>query len=239
VSTCQPILPAEMVAVQRRLAAAEGFTALRCRAIFEMGVATGYRIAEVLSLNVGDVVTADGRISTWVEVRRRATKGRRRSRRMPLPDRARMAIWEYLDELRFRGCLVRTEPLFVTRSLKRLSRFHAYREIRGLLEQAGMSRHGGRALGTHTMRKTFALQAHDALRRQQVAGQPVDVFGTMVRLLGHSDPKSTLSYLPFDVENWEPLLRRLPGTAAGEPPAGSRQTTVRTVPAPAGNPASR
>lgn len=50
-------------------------TGLRDRTLFAVGLNTGFRISELLSLTVGDVVTKNGEITKFVSVRRANMKG--------------------------------------------------------------------------------------------------------------------------------------------------------------------
>jgi integrase len=63
---CRPLTAAEVAQVTK---AFTGPFALRNRAFFLMGVQTGYRISELLSLRVGDVYR-QGQIVTHISVRR-------------------------------------------------------------------------------------------------------------------------------------------------------------------------
>ena len=65
------------------------------KALFLLGLKTGFRISELLSLTVGDVVS-NGKIKDRVTVQRRNMKGKKSSRTVLLHEEARQALKEYL-----------------------------------------------------------------------------------------------------------------------------------------------
>ena len=80
---------------------------------------------------------------------------------------------------------------------KPITRTQLYRVIRSAAERAALR---GR-IGTHTMRKTFADRVYDYFLAQVAAGRPVDAFRSTSKALGHSDIKSTDSYLSFRTQD--------------------------------------
>lgn len=69
---CRPLTLEEIPKV---VAAMNLKTGLRDRTLFAVGLNTGFRISELLSLTVGDVVTQNGEITKFVSVRRANMKG--------------------------------------------------------------------------------------------------------------------------------------------------------------------
>jgi len=205
---CLPIRGEEESAVAAGLASLAGFRGTRLRALVELGMGTGYRISELLSLDLPDVVDEAGKIREEVTVSRRRMKGKGSGRTMPLGGRARSALVAYLSEARRYTGTTREGPLFVTKQGRRVSRFQAYRQVAAFLGRCGIVRRNGRALGTHTLRKTFAYRVQRALLVESARRGPgeVDVFCTLVRLMGHGDPKSTMSYIEWDAKDWTGLL---------------------------------
>jgi integrase len=72
-------------------AAFQGAYAARNRALFVLGVRTGFRISELLSVRVGDVWQG-GTVGLTLTVKRPATKGRIAGRTLPLHAEARAAL---------------------------------------------------------------------------------------------------------------------------------------------------
>lgn len=180
---CRPLTheEAELVAKSFR-----GRFAIRDRALFLLGCKTGYRVSELISLRIGDVVQA-GRVVDAVYVARGAMKGQVEGRAVPLNPVAKQAIRSLLHELR--GA---SDDSFLFRSRKGanepISRFQAHRVLKAACCRAGLT---GK-LGTHTMRKTFANKVYDRLGGDLVKVQ---------RAMGHRNINSTVAYLSFRQED--------------------------------------
>ena len=162
-----------------------GRYAARDRCLFILGIRTGYRIRELLSLRVADVYQY-GQVVERVTVERRNMKGSRRSRTVPLHPEAREAIATWLAEI---GTADRARPLFASRQRPRkpICYGQARRILREIYEANGLEGN----LATHAMRKTFAANIHRALGN--------DLFKTQ-RALGHASIQSTIHYLQADLE---------------------------------------
>lgn len=179
---CRPLSEPEVRAV---LAGLTGETGARDRALFLLGVRSGFRISEILSLRIRDVLQA-GRVVERVHVARRHMKGKREGRTVLLHPAARTALAAWLEELEARGCGAPEVFVFQSwRSADRaIGRVQAWRILRKAFELAGLTGN----LGTHTMRKTFADRVYDRLGG--------DVVKT-ARALAHRSIDSTASYLSF------------------------------------------
>lgn len=179
---CIAITPVQVVAVAACLAP-------RDRALFVVGVRTGFRITELLSLSVGDVWTGEC-VRDSIAVRRSRMKGKASGRSVVLHAEAKAALELYL-QIRIGkevGESLLTEPLFLSRKGGSLGRKSAWRVIHAALVAAGVAGVRGQ-LGTHVMRKTFAGVVYDKLGRDLVKTQ---------RALGHRSIQSTALYLSFD-----------------------------------------
>ncbi len=137
----------------------------RDRCLFILGVKTGFRISELLSLTVADVS------GDTITVRRKNMKGKRRSRIVPLHQDCRAYI----------ARLVKNSNLSNFDILFPISRIQAYRIIR----DAALSCNIRGVVSTHSMRKTFG-QAVYKRTNNIVAAQ---------RALGHASLSSTTHYL--------------------------------------------
>jgi integrase/recombinase XerD len=97
---CRPLTEPE---VEAALTSFDGRHAARDRALFLLGVRSGFRIPEILSLRIRNVVQA-GRAVERVHVARRHMKGQREGRTVLLHPAARAALADWLEELEARGC---------------------------------------------------------------------------------------------------------------------------------------
>lgn len=169
-----------------------GAYAARDKALFLVGLRTGFRISELLSLKVEDVWKA-GKVVATLHVARKAMKGKIASRTVPLHPEAARAIEGWLEVM---GTHRPDAPLFESqRKGKALDRTQAYR----ILQTAYQANELGGKLGSHAMRKTFAHGVYEKLGHDLVKTQ---------RALGHKNITSTVSYLGFgtDAEVEEAIL---------------------------------
>jgi len=179
---CRPLTEPEVEAV---LAHLDGPSGARDRALFLLGVRSGFRISEILSLRLGDVVQA-GRVVERVRVPRRHMKGKREGRTVLLHPAARAALATWLEELRSAGYMTAESFVFQSRrgTNQAIGRVQAWRVLRRAFEQAGFTGN----LGTHSMRKTFADRIYDRLDGDLVK---------TAQALAHRSISSTASYLTF------------------------------------------
>lgn len=175
----RPLTDAEVKTITAQLS-------VRDRALFLLGVRSGFRVSELLSVRLQDVLDAAGAVLTRVYVERRNMKGRTSGRAVVLHPEARAAIAAWVEELREAGVLQAAAPLFVSRKgeAHSIGRVQAWRVLRAAYATAGIS---GK-LGTHAMRKTFAGRVYELLGHDLVKTQ---------RALGHASINSTVAYLSF------------------------------------------
>lgn len=175
-----------------------GRMAVRNRALFFLGANTGFRISELLSLTLGDLLDKDGAIKDRVTVARRNMKGKKSGRSVILNDKGKEAITPWLEVLRGMGVVHKDDFVFVPDSGDGvISRYHAWRILTRAYRAAGLS---GK-LGTHAMRKTFANNVYEHLLMRASRGEQVDPFRATSKALGHEDIKSTDKYLSFRTED--------------------------------------
>lgn len=146
-------------------------TSLRDRTLFTLGLKSGFRISEILSLKVEDVMQF-GAVSDSITVRRSSMKGKRQSRTIPLHPLAKQALETYLKS-------------GVSGKLFPITRQHAWRTIKTAARKAHLSG----CISTHSMRKTFGMGVYSRTGRNIVAAQ---------RALGHASLASTSHYLSVD-----------------------------------------
>ena len=195
---CRPLSEPELEAI---LDGITGRYSVRDTALIVLGVHTGYRISELLSLRVGDVW--DGRtVRREVVVAKGYMKGKARQRRMPLHERAREAIEAHIMTARLWHPLFSGWALFARQGRSEaIEPRQAYEIIRRAAVRAGLAPD---RIGTHTLRKTFARRMWES---PVIARDPAK----MARLLGHENWSNTLRYLEFADELDEAVL----GTAHG------------------------
>jgi len=191
---CRPLTDEEVALVGKSFG---GRYAARDRALFLLGVKSGFRISELLSLPVGDVCQA-GRLGDRVTVRRRHMKQRREGRTVLLHPEARTALAAWLQQLAAAGSLLPSVYVFQSRKgLNRpISRIHAWR----ILQEVYAANELTGTLGTHSLRKTFATRIYDRLGHDLVKTQ---------RALGHRNINSTVHYLSFREEDIDAAILAL------------------------------
>lgn len=179
---CRPLDDAEIKAVA---ASFSGPHAARDRALFLLGLRSGFRISELLSLTLGDVVQA-GRMVDRVAVQRRHMKKKIEGRSVLLHPEAKAALAVWVAELAAAGQTVPETPVFLSRkgAAAPIGRVQAWRILHTRFAGAGLT---GK-LGTHSMRKTFAARVYDRLGH--------DLLRTAAAL-GHKSINSTVQYLSF------------------------------------------
>jgi integrase len=176
----RPLTDNEIAAVLLQF---EGNFASRNKALFILGLRTGFRISELLSLRIRDVFS-QGRIVDYVTVSRSNMKGKLEGRTIVLHSEAKVAICGLLAE---HSSLSPGNFLFKSRkgNNRPITRQQAWGILEAVFLKAGLQGQ----LGSHSMRKSFAAKVHQRLGR--------DVFKTKVAL-GHKSIESTISYLSFD-----------------------------------------
>jgi len=179
---CRPLTEEEVDVLQRSFG---GRYAARDKALFLLGVKSGFRISELLSLRVGDVCQ-HGHLVDRVTVQRRHMKKKVEGRTVLLHPEAKSALAAWLLTLQQSpGCTAQT---FVFRSHKGhnrpISKVQAWR----ILHEAVTTNELTGKLGTHAMRKTFANRVYHQLNHDLVKTQ---------RAMGHKNINSTVAYLSF------------------------------------------
>ena len=91
-----------------------GRYAARDRALFLLGVKSGFRISEILSLRIGDIVQA-GRIVDKVSVRRSNMKKKTEGRTVFLHPDAKDGLSTWIDQLRDTGYMTTDDYVFQRR----------------------------------------------------------------------------------------------------------------------------
>jgi len=158
--------------------------------LFTVGLMTGFRVSELLSIQVEDVLQC-GRIVDAVHVRRSNMKGKGEGRTVKLNAKAKEALASWVEE---RGVV--DGPLFCSTAGKRISRVQVWRIFNRAFEAIEMTG----TLGTHCMRKTFASRMYDGLGGDLI---------NLQKALGHKWITSTSQYLSFKEDEINDALDQL------------------------------
>lgn len=190
---CRPLTQDE---INRVLAAFDGPTAIRERAIFITALRTGMRISSILSLRVEDVAH-EGKVRNRIRVRRATVKGKRSGYDIALHAEAAAALQKQINSLKD------TRPMaFVFPGRYRgtpLNRIRAWKSYKAALAKAGIV--GGRGeLGMHATRKTYAKRVFAALGHDLVR---------TAYALRHSCVSTTIRYISFEEEDVDRVILEL------------------------------
>ena len=175
------------------IAALEEFS-LRNQALVLLGLNTGFRITEILSLTVGQVWDA-GHVKPQVKVSRAQLKGGRGqhrktvvSRSVPLNAAVTAVLEQYLFARFGSGAADPLAPLFPSRKHGApITRWQANRIVHAVFNKAGLGT--PESYGTHSLRKTFARKVYTATK--------YDINLTRA-IMGHASIATTQKYLYVD-----------------------------------------
>ena len=160
----------------------DGTYAVRNRGLFVLGVSTGGRISELLSLKVSDVYQ-NGAAVTDLLFDLSVVKGGEVSRAVPVNADGRQAIADLIRWHRqHNGEVDATRVLFPSRQGDgAMNRRTAHAVLKTAFEAAGLN---GK-LATHSMRKSFAQRLYE---------ETADIFAVQ-EVLGHKNVSTTQAYL--------------------------------------------
>ena len=176
----------------------DGTFEARNRALFMIGVSTGGRISELLSLRVGDAYQ-NGRPVTDLLYSKSIVKGGEVSRAVPVNRDGRQAIDDLISwHIDYYGMTETDRPLFPSRNgggQKALSRRNAHDVLKMAFEAAGLNGH----LATHSLRKSFAQRLYE---------QTGDIFAVQ-EMLGHRNVATTQKYLGVNYASVREALEQI------------------------------
>lgn len=159
---------------------------IRDKAMLEFAYATGMKVTEIISLNIGDVNFEEGFVTC---------KAGQKQRNIPLGNLSKKALKDYVDNAR--PILIKDDSvtaLFVNTNGHRLTRQGFWKIIKYYKEQA----HITKDITPHVLRHSFAthlLQNGADLKSIQL-------------MLGHSDISSTQVYMQFQDESLQNIYRK-------------------------------
>ena len=214
---CRPLSDDEF---QRVLGSFSGPWALRDRALFVLGCRAGFRVMELLSLRVDDVLTpapdatreiSPAAIAARITVARRNMKRRRQGRTVPVHGDARQALAAWLEDIRTRwpDRLTPELPVFFSRKRRRRPAYGPLLPFGDGLERDDADDHATFASLTRQAAWVALNRAYSAAsvygstgthtmrktfaRRVHIAGGR-DLVRTQ-QALGHANIASTMAYL--------------------------------------------
>jgi site-specific recombinase XerD len=181
----QPIRDKNKIEAMKKILKAQS---LRDHCLFVLGINSGLRISDLLSLKISDV--AEGKkIKDRITLRERKTG---KLKDFPLGSSSVKALKEYLDS---RGDYTADDWLFPSQKGGSIQRPHAWRILKEAAQAVGISEN----IGTHSLRKTFGYWAFkngaDITRIQ--------------KLLNHSSPGITLAYIGITREELDDIYLEL------------------------------
>jgi len=159
---------------------------IRDYVFFTIGVNSGLRISDLLTLKVGDVY--DGKkIKDRITVREQKTG---KIKNFPISDTVAKSLRDY--EISNKSL---EDPLFPSQKGGRpISRIQAYRILNSAAQGLNLKK-----IGTHTLRKTFGYHAY-------LSG--VDI-SRIMELLNHSSQKETLRYIGINQDELDEIYLNL------------------------------
>ena len=197
--------------IRRVFAAFTGTFEVRNRGLFMLGVSTGGRISELLSLQISDVYQNQKPVTDLL-YNKSIVKGGEVSRAVPVNVDGREAIKALIDWHREKyATLAPTRPLFPSRNKNgtvAMNRQTAHEMLKAAFITAGLN---GK-LATHSLRKSFA---------QRVYEQSGDIY-LVQELLGHRNVATTQKYIGV---NYATAREAVEGMALAAEPYRSPKTS--------------
>lgn len=159
--------------------------------LIEIGINTGFRIGEILSLKVKDVYTSSGDIHDKIAVQKQYMKNKTGSREVVISDRLRKELanyWKYIKEIARTWKDYYLFHSFRGDPAKKISYRNIEKMIKQVCEKAQIKIE---QVGTHSLRKTYCSEMYSQLGNniRQLQGA-----------MGHSSIAVTEKYLP---QKWE------------------------------------
>lgn len=154
--------------------------------LFILGINSGLRISDLLTLKVSDVCDS-GKIKDRIVIREKKTN---KLKDFPLGETSKKALKEYAVTLK------PGQALFASRKgYKPITRQQAYRILNDAARDIGIKEQ----IGTHSLRKTFGYHAFQS---------GVDIT-RIQKLLNHSSPSVTLAYIGITQDELDKVYMNL------------------------------
>lgn len=182
-SGCRPLTKEESELMLANFENKRDFT------LFLLGLRTGFRISELLSIKKIDLFEYCGAQKSSITVSKSKTKGKVASRTIPLSKDTLGALKTYVSSLPASQIY-----LFESREGYRLSRIQAWR----IITNASRSLKLKGKIATHSMRKVFCRNVYEALGK--------DLIKTRVAT-GHANLNNLIHYLQVDETEINNVIR--------------------------------
>lgn len=165
----------------------EGIYEVRNRSLFILGISSGGRISELLSLTVADVWQNNKPVKD-LHFNRNVVKGKENARSVPLSTDGTQAITDLIHWHReqFKGAY-KVRPLFTSRQgggRIAITRRNAHNILKAAFIKAGLNGN----LATHSMRKSYAQRLYNQTKNLYCVRE----------MLGHKSILTTQEYLGTD-----------------------------------------
>ena len=187
---CRPLTIAEEKEIQKSF---HGRHATRNKTLFLLGIHSGFRISELLSIRVKDVWNGSGPRES-VQVRRSNMKAKKNGRIVPLNAVAKRAISDYMTEYELEA----DRPLFPSQVKpdQPFNRQRAHAILSEVFSDCGLDG----SVATHSLRKTFAWSVY------KVTGGNIHA---VQQMMGHANISTTVSYLGFNHEQASDIVNKI------------------------------
>lgn len=196
--------PLEQDEVRKMMECFEGPLAARNRAMFALGINTGFRIGTLLQIKLRHILR-NGRVMKTISLPPAMFKRKREGQTKKLTTNTRALVQEWVDGMdvlpifRWYRDFRDVRELYLFQSQSMQNNAIGYNQARMIIQTAAKrARVYDTAVSTHSMRKTVAARvlAHFTEKYQKGETSTPPVY--MVQLyLGHVDPSATLAYLSF------------------------------------------
>lgn len=190
-AACDPWFESEIIAIMQSDAINTGRMATRNLSLFSLQIATGGRVSELLNLNRGDVLAADGsvmRTITFTGTKNKHPRTVPMVNPLPLP-----FLTAWIREQESLGMVSRRCPVYSTTTGKRLSRFAWYKTIKAATEECGLRGH----YGTHSARKTWARDTILYYQEKAKTEEGIEPIVMLQKAGGWRSLESVRRYLAF------------------------------------------
>lgn len=177
--SCRPLTDLEYTKVKNALNNPRDYL------LFVLGYRTGFRISEILSLEVADV------LHSKIKVQRKNMKGKTQSREVAIHPELASAIASYLS---IRMVENDNTALFPSRQGGSIGRHMAHQILKKAYAASGLS---GSGYATHCMRKSFSKNIYKKSGNDLVLTQ---------KALGHKDIVTTVKYLNVFQDDIDSLI---------------------------------
>jgi len=190
IEVVQPIRDRKKIEAMKKVLLGDLIYGTRNHLLLILGINSGLRISDLLTLRIGDTVIQKGKIRDSIERREKKTG---KYRQFILNASVQKAIKLHLDKL---GAYSLEQPLFASRKGNGpINRIQAYKILNTAARQVGIQDR----IGTHTLRKTFGYHAF----KQGIGIEYIQA------ALNHKTPSETRRYIGIiqdDIDNFINIL---------------------------------